>query len=299
VLILAGDHLYRMNYQRMLEDHVATGAGVTVGVQPCSKAEIGNFGAVRVDKTGRIVEFREKPKTAKALKGMEASKGLLQKAGFAADRPYLASMGIYLFDKELLRQALDNDLIDFGHHVIPACVDTSRVQAHFFGGYWQDIGTIRSFYEAHMDMVSANPQFDFFDPDWQFYTHPRYLPGSRLSGCRFHESILAGGADLQDCTIEKSIIGVRASMRRATVKRSLIMGTEDFPPPAAASAPPVGVGEGSLIQDAIIDLNARIGRNVRIVNKQGLQEDEGRSWVIRDGIVVIPKNAIIPDDTVN
>ena len=149
-----------------------------------------------------------------------------------------------------------------------------------------------------MDMVHADPPFDFYDPDWQFYTHPRYLPGSSWSGCRFNQAILAGGAKIEDSTIEESSVGIRASIKKATLRRSLIMGAEDIPPDGPPGAPPVGVGEGTLIQDAIVDLNARVGRNVRIVNEKNIQQDEGPNWMIRDGIVVIPKNSVIPDDTV-
>ncbi len=148
-----------------------------------------------------------------------------------------------------------------------------------------------------MDMVRPDPPFDWYDPDWPFYTHPRYLPGSRLRGCRFNNSLLAGGATISESSIEESVVGIRTVMHKATVRRALIMGAEDAPPAAAAGAPPVGIGEGSLIQGAIVDLNARIGRNVRIVNKGGIREAEGPSWVIREGIVVVPKNAVIPDGT--
>ena len=297
VLILSGDHLYRMDYRQMLRDHLEHDADISLGVLPCSEEEICEFGTVRVDETGRIKEFREKPKTPEERAGMEVDPKLLASRNIAANRPYLASMGIYLFRKEVLLECLSNEMIDFGHHVIPSCVDTRRVQAHFFDGYWRDIGSIRAFYDAHMDMVLPEPPFDYYDPDWPFLTHPRYLPGSRLTGCRVNNSILAGGAIIRESTIDKYIVGIRTQMIKATVRRSLIMGAEDFPPPAPAGAPSVGIGEGSLIQDAIVDLNARIGREVRIHNKNRLQEAEGDGWVIRDGIVVVLKDAIIPDGT--
>ena len=297
VLILSGDHLYRMDYGFMLRDHLEADADLTIGTLPCTEKEIADFGAVRVDDTGRIVEFREKPKDAEAREGMHASGDLLQSRGLGADRPYLASMGIYLFRKEVLVESLENSLIDFGNDVIPSLVGRRKVQAHFFDGYWRDIGTIGSFYEAHMDMVRPDPQFDFYDPTWPFFTHPRYLPGSRLAGCRFNNSILAGGAIILESSVEESIIGIRTVMNKATVRRSLIMGAEENPPEGPVGAPPVGVGEGSLIRNAIVDLNVRIGRNVRIVNKDKLKEAEGPNWVIRDGIVVIPKDAVIPDGT--
>jgi glucose-1-phosphate adenylyltransferase len=297
VLILAGDHIYRMDYRNMLRDHLESDADVTLSLLPCSAEEIAEFGAVRVDENGRVVEFREKPATEEARAGMEASPELLERSGVGADRPYLASMGIYLFKQGALANCLDNDLQDFGHHVIPAAVDKLKVQAHFFDGYWRDIGTIRAFYEAHMDMTRSNPPFDFYDQEWPFYTHPRYLPGSSLTGCRFNRSVLAGGANISDSSIEESIVGIRTQMTKATVRRSLIMGAVDHPPAGPPGAPPVGIGDGSLIQDAIVDLNARIGRNVRITNKDGVKEFEGDSYVVREGIVVIPKDAVIPDGT--
>ncbi len=296
-LILAGDHIYRMDYRNMLRDHMEGGADITLAVLPCSGEEIAEFGAVRVNDSGRVVEFREKPATEEARSGMEASLELLEKSGVGADRPYLASMGIYLFHQDVLARCLDNELVDFGHHVIPEAVKNFRVQAHFFDGYWRDIGTIRAFYEAHMDMTRPDPPFDFYDQAWPFYTHPRYLPGSSLTGCRFNRSVLAGGAFIRDSSIEESVVGIRTQMTKATVRRSLIMGAEDSPPAGPPGAPPVGIGEGSLIQDAIIDLNARIGRKVRITNKQNVREFESENYVIREGLVVVPKDAVIPDGT--
>jgi glucose-1-phosphate adenylyltransferase len=298
VMVLAGDHMYRMDYRRMLQEHIESGAEITLSLLPCSPEEIAAFGAVRVDESGRVVEFREKPQNAEERAGMEASADLLTRHGLDTDRPYLASMGIYMFDKQRLIESLESELDDFGHHVIPSCVDKCRIQAHFFGGYWRDIGTIRAFYDAHMDFVKPNPPFDFYDSEWQFYTHPRYLPGSRLSGCRFNNALLAGGARIEDSTIEHSVVGIRTTMRKATVSDSLIMGAEDFPPPGPPGAPPIGVGEGSVIRNAIIDLNVRIGRNVRILNKAGVAHADGDGWAIREGIVVVPKNSVIPDGTV-
>ena len=297
VLILSGDHMYRMDYRRMLQDHIENDADITVGVLPCSAEEISGFGAVRVDDSGRVLEFREKPKDAVARQGMEVSPALLRSRGVTDQKPYLASMGIYLFRKEILREVLANDLHDFGHNVIPPSVAMCKVQAHPFDGYWRDIGTIRAFYEAHLDLVRPDPPFDFNDPAWPFFTHPRYLPGARLDDTHFDRSILAEGALLQGCTIEDSVIGVRTTARKATIRRTLVMGA-DLPGPDEDGLPPVGIGEGTVIQDAIVDKNARIGRDVRIVNEGNLQEGKGDGWVIRFGIVVIPKNAVVPDGTV-
>jgi glucose-1-phosphate adenylyltransferase len=297
-LILSGDHMYRMDYRDMLNEHAESGADITLAVLPCSEDEIGGFGAVRVDETGRIVEFREKPKDETAREGMAVAPSLLEARGVSADRPYLASMGIYLFDKRVLAECLDNVRHDFGHDVIPAAVKGgARVQAHFFDGYWRDIGTIRSFYESHLDLLRPDPPFSFNDPAWPFFTHPHYPPASCMNGVRCNRSMIADGAVINDSTIEESVIGLRTHMESATVRRSLIVGCDPYPPEGPAGAPPLGIGEGTLVQDAIVDRNARIGKNVRIVNKDAVQEAEGPNWAIHDGIVVIPRNSVIPDGT--
>jgi len=298
-IVLSGDHLYRMDYRKMLRDHEENDADITLAVYPCSQEEVAGFGAVRVDETGRVVEFREKPKDAAARAGMEVAPSLLEARGVPSDRPYLASMGIYIFDKPVLECCLSNDLLDFGHHVIPAAVEQFRVQAHFFKGYWRDIGTIRSFYESHLDMVRLDPPIDFNDPDWPFFTHPHYPPAAQLHGVRANRALVADGAVIHESTIEDSVIGLRTRMRNATVRRSYIVGADPYPPSQPrVDAPPIGIGEGSLVQDAIVDRNARVGKNVRIVNQQRVNEARGDDWVIRDGIVVIPRNAVIPDGTV-
>jgi len=283
VLILSGDHLYRMDYTLLLREHVRSGAEITMAVLPCSEEEIAGFGAVRVDPSGRVVEFREKPATAEARAGME----LPQRLRPDPKRPYLASMGIYLFEQEVLTDCLESDADDFGKHVLPAAVGSRRVQAHLFEGYWRDIGTIRAFYEAHMDMVRPSPPFSFHDPACPIYTHPRFLPGSRMDGLTITRSVIADGAVLKDARIEDSVIGVRSRVRGATLRRVLLMGADED-----AEA---GIEEGSVIENAIIDKNARIGRNVRLVNRHGLQEAGGEGWLIRQGVIVVPKNAVVPD----
>lgn len=298
VLILSGDHMYRMDYRYMLQDHLDAGADVTVAAMPVPEHELHQFGAMRVDPAGRVLEFREKPQTAAAREGMAADPALLARYNIDAARPYLASMGIYLFSKEALRLALDNDYHDFGYHIIPQLVASGRVQSHLFGGYWRDIGTIRSFYDAHMDLVLPEPAFDFYDPSWPFYTHPRYLPGARVHEARFERAVLADGCTIERATISDSIIGVRTTVRGARIERTLMMGVDPHPPAGSPGAPPLGVGEGSEIHGAIVDKNARIGRNVKIVNAGQQTQAEGPGWAIREGIVVIAKNAEIPDGTV-
>jgi glucose-1-phosphate adenylyltransferase len=298
VLVLSGDHMYRMDYREMLREHLDSAADMTIGVLPCAEEEIGEFGAMRVDNAGRVVEFREKPKTPEARAGMKVSPKLLAQRGVAAERPYLASMGIYLFRKDFLAACLEGDDDDFGRDVIPGSLDRARVHAHFFTGYWRDIGTIRAFYESHMDLVRPHPPFRFDDADWPIYTRPRYLPPARIHHCRFEQSVLAEGGLLVDSSVEDSIIGVSTRMQGVTVRRSLLMGIDADPADTVSRSAQAGIGTGTVIERAIVDKNARIGRNVRIVEEGRGPDSEGPGWVIRDGVVVIARNAVIPDDTV-
>jgi glucose-1-phosphate adenylyltransferase len=298
VLILAGDHMYRMDYRQLLHDHIQNQADITIAVKPCSGEEIAGFGAVRVDDNGRIVEFREKPSTPGERAGMEVAPSLLESKGVSSELPYVASMGIYIFRKQALVEALDNELADFGGDVIPAEVSRRRVQAHFFKGYWRDIGTIGAFFEAHMDLVREKPQFTFHDQAWPIYTRPRYLPGAMLHRCRFDHALLSDGSQMEDSEIENAVVGLRGIVRKSTVRRALIMGIDAHYPAPELGEPPPGIGEGCEITNAIIDKNARIGRNVRICNEAGVEETDGDGWAIRDGIVVVAKNAVVPDGTV-
>ena len=298
VLILAGDHMYRMDYRELVRTHMSTGANITVAVQPCTEAEVAEFGCMRVDEHWNITTFREKPKTPEAREGMATSATQLKAQGLGTDKPYLASLGIYLFDKTTLMDCLDSDAVDFGRDVIPASVGTRKVVAHLHTGYWRDIGTIGAFFDAHMDLVKREPPFRFDEESWPIYTHPRYLPCARVTGTRLERTLLADGTRIADSTLEDAVIGIRTRIRKADIRRSLVMGADESYPEGPAGAPPVGIGEGTIIRNAIIDKNARIGRNVRIVNEAGVENAEGEDWVIRDGIVAIPKNGVIPDGTV-
>ncbi|MEC8024695.1 MAG: sugar phosphate nucleotidyltransferase [Myxococcota bacterium] len=298
VLVLAGDHMYRMDYRNMLRDHIEAHADITIAVQTVSEADIAGFGALRVDESGRIVEFREKPKTPEALSGLALEAEWMATRGLPVGRPYLASMGIYLFRTQVLLSALAGDEVDFGRDIIPTEVKNRCVQASFYTGYWRDIGTTRAFYDAHMDLVSPNPPFRFDARDWPIFTRSRYLPPARISESSFNRTCLSDGTIIMNSVIEDSVIGIRATIRGATVRRTLHMGADAHEVPAGPDAPPVGVGEGTVIDKAIIDKNVRIGRNVRITNDAHVVEGEGKGWAIRDGIVVIPKNAVVHDGTI-
>ena len=300
VLILSGDQMYRMDYRMFLREHLRKNADISIAVLPCSEADIAEFGAARVDTEGRILEFREKPATKEAREGMKVDPDLLERRGIGLDRPYIASMGIYLFRKEILLECLDNESVDFGGDIIPGCVSTHQVQSYFFSDYWQDIGTIRSFFETHMDMVTAAPPFRFTDPNWPFYTRPRYLPATRLDNCTLSRTLLAEGAVLTDSHVEEAVLGIGTRLQGVKVKRALIMGTDPMMQieTVPKDAPPVGIGPGTVVENAIIDKHSRIGTNVQIINQDGVQEANGDGWVIRDGVVVVRRGAIIPDGTV-
>jgi len=297
VLILSGDHMYRMDYRMMLREHLDKDADITIGVLPCSEADIAAFGAARVAPDGRIVEFREKPGDAAARRGMEVDPDLLRAWGGSEGRPYLASMGIYLFRKEVLSEVLDTDDDDFGRDIIPRCVGSRRVQACFFDDYWRDIGTIRSFYDTHMDLLLPDPPFHVADPDWRILTRPRYLPPSRIRNCRIDGAMIPEGTELTDCTIDHAVVGIGTRATGVTIRRSYLMGADTKLWTDREGRIPVGIGPGTVIEGAIVDRNARIGRDVVLVNRSGVAEADGDGWAIRDGIVVVERNAVIPDGT--
>mgnify|MGYP000069244178 CR=1 FL=1 len=306
-LILAGDHLYRMDYRAFLVHHERTRADVTLSVVAVEEERASDLGLLKIDAGGWVVEFREKP-TGAALQEMRtdtAQIGLSPEE--AARRPYLASMGIYVFRKSVLRELLEGypQYVDFGREIIPEAIRRYRVQAYLFDGYWEDIGTIRAFYEANISLTLPVPKFNLYDPDAPIYTHPRYLPPAKIRDCRIHDCLIADGSILNGAELIQCVIGVRSRIERgARLVRTIVMGAdfyqtlEEMAADRARGIPIVGIGEGTEIVGAIIDKNARIGAGVRIVNADGREHADGEGWYIRDGIVVVPRYAIIPDGTV-
>ena len=297
ILILSGDHLYRMDYGEFVELHREKRADVTIAAQPVALADAPRFGILRTDEDGRITSFHEKP-SADELEGLECVPD--------SDRPCLASMGIYIFRPDVLRTVLEeSDAEDFGKQVIPASIERLRVYAYPFDGYWEDIGTIRAFYEANLALALPDPPFDFHDPSQPIYTRPRFLPSSRADGCKLERAVLAEGCMIQQSDIRESVIGLRSIIGPdAQITRTVMMGA-DFYETADRKAenhrlgrPDVGVGRGSVIEGAIIDKNARIGEGVIIrPHDPGEEMVETENYVVREGVVVIPKNAVIPDAT--
>jgi glucose-1-phosphate adenylyltransferase len=291
VLILSGDQLYRMNYLDILLQHVATGAEVTVATTPVRAEAAGAFGIMEAGADGRITRFVEKP-TDPAVQATLS--------GYPDQLP--ASMGIYVFDHDVLADALAGSEVDFGKHVIPKLIDTRRVFAYGFEGYWEDIGTIRAFYEANLDLCEPLPQFNFYDASAPIFTHARYLPATKIIKSQVERSVLADGCIINDATIEHSLVGVRSRIQAgATLRDALIMGQDYYDSPERRplpGAPIMGIGHGAWIERTIVDKNARIGDDVRITPDGKPALFDGPNFYVRDGIVIIPKNAVIMSGTV-
>ena len=295
VLILAGDHLYRMDYQKLAQFHWDNDADITVAVQPVLAEEAGRFGILKRQSDNRIVNFAEKPTDPQLLE--------LMKSRDDPERPYLGSMGIYLFRTNVLIELLEEfDFEDFGGHVIPHAIGSHSVFGYDFDDYWMDIGTIRSFYETNLQLTEDNPQFDFFDPKRPIYTRARFIPGSVISNCRMENVMLADGCRIKDAKIEHSIIGLRSQIKsNTTIKDCIMMGADyyDLPEELSDDCDSVGLGIGKdcSIEGAIIDKNARIGNGVKIKPFAHGTDFNSQQYVVRDGIVVIPKGAVLGDGT--
>ncbi len=309
LLILSGDHLYRMDYREFLRQHFEAGADVTVSVVPCGRETASEFGLLKTNEDGRITEFREKPKD-EALEEMQVDTtafGLSEEE--SARKPFLASMGIYVFNYKWLETLLaqNTEWVDFGREVIPAAINCCNVQAHLFNGYWEDIGTISAFYTANLDLTSPLPKFNLFDADAPIYTRSRFLPPSKVHNCEVHDSIISEGCIINDSIVRRSIIGLRSRIEEnARIEESVLMGAdfyqsiEDMADDVKHNLPRVGIGEGSVIRRAIIDKDARIGENVRLINEAGIEHFDSidGSYYIRDRIIIVPKGATIKDGTV-
>ncbi|MGZ8521363.1 MAG: glucose-1-phosphate adenylyltransferase [Candidatus Binatia bacterium] len=309
-LILSGDHLYRMNYADFIERHRETKADITLSVVPVDQSRASEFGLMAIDGHGRVRAFSEKP-NGDALKAMAVDTTVLGLSKEKAkELPYIASMGIYVFDKQVLLDLLDKNPshTDFGKEIIPAAAAHNRVEAYLFKDYWEDIGTIESFYQANLALTEQPvPSFSFYDEKAPIYTRSRYLPPTKLLDSHIIESMVGEGCILKECTVKRSVIGIRSRIETGCViDNALLMGADYYESPAErqqvldSGKVPLGVGANTTIQRAIVDKNARIGRNVQIVNQDKIQEStrEELGFVIRNGIVVIIKNATIPDGMV-
>ncbi|TVQ42236.1 MAG: glucose-1-phosphate adenylyltransferase [Gloeocapsa sp. DLM2.Bin57] len=309
-LILSGDHLYRMDYAEFIQRHRDTKADITLSVVPIGEKTASSFGLMKIDDNGRVVDFSEKPK-GEALKQMQVDTTVLGlNAAEAKEKPYIASMGIYIFNKEVMARLLEDNPqdTDFGKEIIPGAANKYNLQAFLFKDYWEDIGTIEAFYEANLALTQQPiPPFSFYDEKSPIYTRSRYLPPSKLLDCRVTESIIGDGCIVKQCQINHSVLGVRTLIEsNSVIEDTLIMGADYYEPflerqkSLESGKIPVGIGKNSIIRGAIIDKNARIGSNVQIINKDHVEEAEReeQGFYIRSGIVVVLKNAVISDNTI-
>jgi glucose-1-phosphate adenylyltransferase len=302
ILVLSGDQLYVMDFRKILEAHCASRADITVAATPVTERDASEFGILRIDGFGTVTDFVEKPRDEAVLRQLALSEEMLAARGVTVERRYLASMGIYVFRPEVLGRVLeDPSQIDFGKEVIPKAIRTERVHSHFFAGYWEDIGTIRTFYAANIDLASENPPINLFSERAPIYTHPRFLPPSSVQDTRIQASVVCEGSRVQAAQIDRSVIGIRSIIGRSVhLSRTIMMGADFYSAPedGKPGVVPMGIGAGSAIEHAIIDKNVRIGEGVIIRNERQIQHLDGPGYYIRDGVVIIPKNGVIAPGTV-
>jgi glucose-1-phosphate adenylyltransferase len=288
-----------MDYRSLMKTHLNNKADITVAALPVSRNNASHLGILKVSNSGRIRSFAEKPKDHAVLEQLAMQPAFFGKRGIdAGNRDCLASMGVYLFNAPVLEDILESrvEWNDFGKHIIPYSLESHRVFAHLFDGFWEDIGTVRAYYEVHMRMVGSKPPLDLFKPGGIIYTHPRYLPGSRFQDVQIKDSIISEGCRITRASIVNSLIGIRSIIRTgATIQNTIVMGADYLEGEADDGSVPMGIGSGSNISGAIIDKNARIGKNVVIKGSKRLPDCDREGYAVRDGIVIVLKNAVIPD----
>lgn len=301
-LILSGDQLYRMDYTTLLKQHIESGAEITLATTPVDRVAATAFGVMHSDANRRIFRFEEKPKDPALLDELKIPVPLLKELGLPEKAElYQGSMGIYVFNRDILIESLKDDQDDFGKHIIPESLNRYKVMTYIFQGYWEDIGTIRAFFEANLALTDTLPPYNFFDHLAPIYTHPRFLPASKINAATIRHAVVADGCIISDAHIERAIIGVRSVIETgATIRNSVLMGADFYEeeyPFVASGLPPVGIGRNTVVDRAIIDKNARIGENVVITPDGKALNVDAENYFIRDGVVVVPKNAVIPDGT--
>ena len=307
VLILSGDQLYRMDYRKIVEQHIATQADVTVAAVPFPVSKVAGLGLMQINDDHSITRFVEKPKDPAVIQSLTLSAALESElATPSTEKRCLASMGIYVFNRSVLEAALDNTMTDFGKEVIPSLLGKKKLFAHIFEGYWEDIGTVRAFYEANLALAQPLPPFNFFDQGAPIYTHPRFLPPTKLNRCNVDHVVIGDGSILTDSSLKHCVLGVRAVVGEgSTLVDSIVMGSDYYETPAqqednaTRGRPNLGVGRSCRIQGAIIDKNARIGDRC-VLSAQGKADGTyaGGLVIIRDGVLVVPKNTVLPSGTV-
>jgi glucose-1-phosphate adenylyltransferase len=302
-LILAGDHLYRMDFAELIDSHIDRNADITIAAQPVTPTDAPEMGIFMFDRGGQIVGFEEKPNDERLAQIGRSIPAGASFGGHTNEKPFIASMGIYVFSRDVLLDILKQPgPTDFGREIIPAALGTHRVNAFLYRGYWADVGTIESFYDANMTFTRDHPPFRFYDPKKPIFTRPRFLAASRFIDSTVSYSMVTEGCYVNRCRVEASIVGIRTRIdERAVVKRSVLLGADYYDtdgPEGGDRSVPLGIGQDSVLDRVIVDKNARIGRGVRLVNEKNVQEADGENYYIRGGIIVVPKNGVIPDGTV-
>jgi glucose-1-phosphate adenylyltransferase len=294
-LILAGDHLYRMDFCELIESHIEGRADITIAAQPVTPADATGMGIFRFDDEGQIVAFEEKPDLARLAKiGSSIPRGSTA-GGTNQDKPFVASMGIYVFSRDVLLDILEQPGVDFGKEILPKALGTHRVNSYIFRGHWADVGTIDAFYDANIQLTQRGAPFNFFHPRWPIYTHPRFLPATRAYACTLQSSIVAEGCYLDQCTIAESVVGIRTRISPgAQIARSVLLGADTYEEETAAIAIPLGIGRDVVLDRVIVDKNARIGDGARLTNAAGVDHADGSGYCIRNGIIIVPKGAVVP-----
>lgn len=302
VLVLSGDQLYRMDLRSFVTWHRENQADLTVAVSAVPREEASAFGVMKIDDTGRIVDFIEKPSEPAVLEDLVVPRATLERLGFPPRDGYcLASMGIYAFQPQVLSDLLEGSPgTDFGREIIPAAVKNVRVFAFGYPGYWRDIGTIPAFHQANLELTQPVPPLDLFSPETPFYTHPRFLPGTKIDDCSVHQSLVSEGCVLSGARISQAVVGIRSVVRAGSVvERSVVMGANSYEwNPVADDRPAIGIGRGCTIRNAILDLDTRIGDGVQLINAQGVDEVDGENYAIRGGVIVVPRGGHIPAGTI-
>jgi len=306
ILILSGDQLYRMDFRKIIDAHIESQADLTIATIPVARKEAQSLGIMQINADSRITRFVEKPTDPAVLDSLCIEKDLYSQFEINDDKEYfLASMGIYLFSRDVLLKLLDNELTDFGKHIIPGAIATNNVHAYVFQGYWEDIGTIRSFFEANLDLVAELPRFNFFDMSAPVFSRPRFLPASKINGAEINHAIVSDGCIINRCNINTSIVGIRCNISEGCyLNRTILLGSDYYESEASIhqyeskGLPRVGIGKNTRVENAIIDKNARIGDNCVISPAGKPDRVDHPLYYIRDGIVIIPKNATIPHGTV-
>ncbi|HWQ90220.1 MAG TPA: glucose-1-phosphate adenylyltransferase [Clostridia bacterium] len=306
LLILSGDQLYRMDFRDIITQHVETDADVTIATIPVRRNEVPGLGIMQMNADRRITRFVEKPKDPAVQDTLRLDPAWYQQLNIQGEGEFfLASMGIYVFKRDVIFRMLENEMADFGKHIIPQAIPHARVYSHVFQGYWEDIGTIRAFFEANLDVTSELPRFNFFDMSAPIFSRPRFLPGSKINGAHIDHAVISDGCIINRASISQTIVGLRSIVGEgASLKRTILLGSDYYESDESIGArelsgePKIGVGMNSRIENTIVDKNARIGNNVVITPAGKPDHVDHEQYYIRDGIVIIPKNGVIPHGTV-